>query len=104
MKQKEPACVAATLRWCNEMRAKKGKKPLKRLPKGERRNGYSCPCGKATGVFVGSGQWGHNAEESGDYFCGYIKTPKSHLLPAGVRRFVEAFDSGELPQYIAEEK
>lgn len=82
----EPAFVAETLAWCNEMRAVKGMEPLDVLPKGRRYDGASCPCGAATGLHVER----FNAFEGLSLFC---------ELPAAVRSFVDAFDNGNLPQY-----
>lgn len=87
-KAQEPAYVAATLRWCNKRRAEKGEKPLKRLPKGMRHNPYSCPCGKAAHLAVGTQTW-----------CPLDYSGPDKPLPKSVQRFVVAFDTGELPQY-----
>jgi hypothetical protein len=90
----EPAYVAETLAWCNLRRAEQGKRPLKKLPKGERRNALSCPCGAAIGLRVG--QYA--------YFTA-TKRPSTSTclgeLPPAVTRFVIAFDAGRLPQYEA---
>lgn len=85
-KIKEPAYVAETLKWCNFERKKQGKKPLKKLPKGEKDNGKSCPCGKATRLRVGTITF--DATDGQNY-----------PLPFAVIDFVAAFDSGKLPQY-----
>lgn len=80
--------ASGTLAWCNEMRALKGDAPLDRLPRGERRDGTSCPCGKATGLFVDT--------------VTYAPSPISDdyaLLPVVVQQFVELFDEGHLPEY-----
>jgi hypothetical protein len=84
----EPAFVAATLAWCNEIRAGKGMEPLERLPKGARKNPMSCPCGAATGLYVKSYRYG-------DDHLGALP------LPNAVIEFVAAFDLGVLPQYDA---
>ena len=86
-KPKEPAFVAATLRWCNARRKERGKKPLKRLPKGKRNDASSCPCGNATGLLV----WSDSFSES--------DTSNDTPIPVSVKRFVENFDNGRLPQY-----
>jgi hypothetical protein len=89
--QPEPTYVAETLAWCNERRAEQGKKPLKKLPKGYKADGRSCPCGKATGLFV-----------SMYYYCKHdeINAAFTHRrLPSAVSNFVIAFDNGKLPQY-----
>jgi hypothetical protein len=86
--KKEPQYVTATLAWCNRMRATRGDKPLKRLPKGTPKDGESCPCGTAANVFVSSDWW----SELGNF-------GPEHPTPRCVQRFVAAFDSGKLPQY-----
>lgn len=40
----------AVLAWVNKIRKKSGKRPLKQLPKGYRKDGYSCPLARATGL------------------------------------------------------
>lgn len=84
---KEPGYVAETLRWCNRKRKERGWSPLNKLPKGIRGNGESCPCGAVTGLFV-----------SKDYYVDRVAS-RSIELPRSVKRFVDAFDSGRLPQY-----
>lgn len=84
----EPPYVGETLAWCNERRVERGKKPLKKLPKGERGDGASCPCGKATGLWVGQ-----------DIYKTAIYSPTLGHIPRPVHDFVVAFDDGELPQY-----
>jgi len=84
----EPPCVAATLAWCNEMRAKYGRgEPLERLPKGKRKEPESCPCGKSTGLSVGPLSYG------------LIGKGSRLNLPELVSEFVREFDGGRLPQY-----
>jgi hypothetical protein len=83
----EPGYVTETLAWCNQRRAERGKKPLKRLPKGKRMVASSCPCGKATGLSV----FPHYYDGS---FNGWRqKTPEA------VANFIVAFDDGKLPEY-----
>jgi hypothetical protein len=82
---KEPEYVALTLRWCNGLRKKNGKKPLKKLPRGRMFEATSCPCGKATGAIVGYGFYDFNGKEG--------------IIPYSVRQFVDAFDDGRFPQY-----
>lgn len=84
----EPAYVAATLAWCNARRKEQGKRALKRLPKGMRRNARSCPCGKASGLSV----WVQFA---------YDSRQRAVPVPRAVGRFIRAFDAGRLPQYEA---
>jgi hypothetical protein len=86
--KREPRYVKKTLQWCNEERAKKGLDALDRLPLGKRGDGHSCPCGKATGLFVNSSYARDN---------GY--PTKRFAVPSAVGDFVGSFDSGELPQY-----
>jgi hypothetical protein len=87
----EPAFVAETLAWCNEIRAAQGKPPLDRLPKGKRADPKSCPCGTATGADV--------AFE----FYYLPRDRKEYSLPEPVRKFVRAFDQGMLLQYVENE-
>lgn len=85
----DPPFVAETLAWCNERRAEKNLEPLDRLPKGVRTDGRSCPCGKATGLYVYSSCYAP-AED-----------PNNTIddTPRPVQEFVAAFDNKELPQY-----
>ncbi len=84
----EPGFVAETLAWCNERRAEKGMEPLDRLPKGDREDPASCPCGKATGLWVDNRTFGPTQS-----------LHQANPLPQEVIEFVEAFDGGDLPQY-----
>lgn len=84
----EPGYVAETLAWCNARRKARGKRPVKRLPKGWIGDPFSCPCGKATGLAVGHFEW---RDERGKWIS----------LPRPVKRFVIAFDGGRLPRYEA---
>ena len=77
--------IKGTLAWCNRQRAKQGKKPLLRLPKGKRHDPASCPCGKATGLLVYS-QAAKKNDRSRKVVC---------RLPKSVRRFVLKFDRQE---------
>ncbi len=96
---REPAFVRLTLEWCNRQRAKKGRKPITRLPQGLRSNAKSCPCGSATGLSVFT-YGAHPLASDGltDYSAPRIKVPRS------VQEFVIAFDRGDLPQYVKKEK
>jgi hypothetical protein len=91
----EPKYVAETLAWCNRMRAERGKRPLKKLPKGKRVDPSSCPCGKATGLSVSyseiRSQWSPQS----------IGTSVGGSPPDAVIEFMHAFDMGRLPQYEA---
>jgi hypothetical protein len=89
MKKKEPAYVAATLKWCNERRKEKGKKPLKKMPKGRIADPSSCPCGRTADLIVGAEEWRPQGSTPDDY----------NPTPGPVRKFVYAFDAGRLPQY-----
>jgi hypothetical protein len=84
----EPGFVAETLAWCNSVRVERGLEPIDRLPKGLREEPQSCPCGRATGLWVDTRTFGTSME-----------TYEAHPLPRAVRSFVAAFDEGELPQY-----
>ena len=87
--KKDPAYVKEVLKWCNARRKEKGKKPLKKLPKGYPDDARSCPCGKATGLKV--------------YRLSYRDLDAGIFgrITKSVRRFVDAFDAGQLPQYDA---
>lgn len=84
----DPPFVAEALAWCNEIRATKGWSPLDRLPKGKRDDMLSCPCGRATGVYVGLANWGPSLSDATRFG-----------LPPSVVVFVREFDDGRLPQY-----
>lgn len=105
MSEQEPQYVAETLGWCNDRRVEKGMEPLDRLPKGQRGNGSSCPCGKATGVHVGALTWGADYNDyvernrSARLARTYGGEDRTLPLPEPVRSFVSAFDAGHLPQY-----
>jgi hypothetical protein len=79
----------ATLAWCNKIRVKLGKQPVCRLPKGERFDSSSCPCGKVTGLEVGR----LTAQRKGKQF----KTTKDVFL------FTYLFDYGYLPELEKED-
>lgn len=96
--KREPAFVRLTLEWCNRQRAKKGKKPLARLPRGIQSNAHSCPCGSATGLAVFAG----GAHPVGRH--GYVDHSVKILVPKSVEEFVIAFDAGALPQYVKKTK
>jgi hypothetical protein len=93
----EPHYVKDTLDWCNERRKEQGKEPLKKLPKGKIGDGYTCPCGKATGLYVGTRGWDVTQEEYDDSYGG----PNFKRNPESVKEFVRAFDQCKLPQYLA---
>lgn len=77
------------LAWCNERRVEKDQEPLAELPKGARNDGTSCPCGKATGLFVGRGVYAESKDEL-----------RNHPTPPCVTDFVRQFDQGLFPDLI----
>lgn len=87
------AIVNGTLKWCNRQREKKGKKPLKKLPKGEKLNPESCPCGRATGLHV-------DMESAIDNHSGLYVDHVRIPLPKSVKLFVKMFDNGQFPEYV----
>ncbi len=93
----DPPFVAETLAWCNEKRAERDLLPLSSLPLGIQSDPKSCPCGKATGLYVDQDYYTNTREE---WFRDSHKLRKK--LPFAVRDFVCAFDEGELPQYEEE--
>lgn len=90
MKRPKYLLFQQVLEWCNKIRAERGKLPLNELPKGFKADGYSCPCGLATGVFVGCFGWGETQEE--------YNSSRSKSIPSSVREFVPRFDMGEFPE------
>lgn len=89
----EPQYVAETLAWCNKRRAETGMKPLERLPKGQRGNARSCPCGAATGLYVHAASFRESRDPDAQRWP----------IPRAVTEFVTAFDGGRLPQYEEDE-
>lgn len=79
--------IEGTLDWCNEKRMQGGLELLDELPKGRKDDGYSCPCGAATQLYVGNTTYGDEEEN-----CNYP-------LPEVVEEFVALFDRGILPQF-----
>jgi hypothetical protein len=90
--------IAGCLAWCNEKRAEQGMEPLAELPKGERRNYKSCPCGDATGLAVYSCAYAYPSE---DLYVSQL-VERGQTLPPLVREFVRRFDAGRLPQFDIE--
>lgn len=84
--------IEQVLAWCNEKRAEKGMEALDQLPKGARRDGESCPCGLATGLFVGGGVYAESKEKF--YADVRIRTPDV------ITDFVREFDNGVFPDLI----
>jgi len=92
MKTPKYLLFQGVLEWCNEIRKERGiNPPLEELPKGIQMDGYSCPCGKATGVFVGTVGWAKTKEA-------YSLVPYSNPIPMIVQEFVPRFDDGEFPE------
>jgi len=81
--------VKAALNWCNEMRVQRDMEPLEDLPKGVRGDPASCPCGTATGLFVG-----HQTFSDRENVIGTV--------PYNVHCFTLKFDSGDYPEYDEE--
>lgn len=96
--------IEATLSWCNEMRAQMGMELLQELPKGTRYNGYSCPCGQATGLFVGRIAAFTEEPDGGEPSPEDFPIHKNFVceLPEEVKKFVNLFDFGDIPELIAE--
>jgi hypothetical protein len=87
--------VAGTLAWCNGIRKEKGLDPMDELPQGFRFAGASCPCGKATGMFVSRTVFWPVQEGATEQ--------NKRKLPDIVMDFVEAFDGGKFPEYEVQE-
>lgn len=79
----------ATLAWCNKIRARKGERALKALPKGTPWDPHTCPCGSACGIQVHR----HTYYKEGD------KLGKN--LPNDVSDFTFWFDIGAYPELKA---
>jgi hypothetical protein len=88
------ACIKATLKWCNERRWEKGLYPLNVLPLGKIADPQSCPCGEATGFFVGSVKYGNSV------YAINPETGSGKMLPYEVEEFVRLFDAGKIPEYV----
>lgn len=82
---------AKALAWCNARRQEKGKRPLKKMPKGRQQDQMSCPCGRTCKLWVDSLVW---------KFCDDPVYAKNRPLPKYMQRFVEKFDEGEFPHLI----
>ena len=96
MKASTQELIEATLAWCNEQREKKGDAPLTELPKGHRFDPNSCPCGKATGLFV-ERSMAFPYNEEGKIDRNYANAVK---LPPLVSRFTRVFDDALIPELI----
>lgn len=79
----------AALDWCNIQRGARGMEQLTELPKGKKADSASCPCGKATGLSVGTYTY---SDRENDILGMY--------LPIEVTRFVRAFDNNEFPELV----
>lgn len=89
---------AASLKWCNKQRQLKGMEPLTELPKGRRQDPISCPCGKATGLYVSSMCAYHPIVDNDGITSGKM----IDWLPPLVSRFVVLFDHRLIPELIDE--
>lgn len=92
-KAEKERLIAGTLEWCNAERAKQGKEPLTELPKGRVRDPLSCPCGTATGLWVGRHTFCSTDEKR------YRDKPE-YDLPIVVSLFTQEFDDGTFPELI----
>lgn len=95
--QRKAELIEATLKWCNDVRATKGKKPLKKLPKGNKKDPQSCPCGKATGLTVFTTFALANNSPNNDH---HIIDNHHIYLPPLVTQFTVQFDRGNIPELI----
>lgn len=68
------------LAFCNVRLAEQDKPAITELPAGKRIDGFSCPCGKACGVYVSNTYWNHRGAPGTSY-------------PNAPTRFVEFFDT-----------
>lgn len=86
--------IQETLDWVNrERKARYGfDKPLDDLPKGTRMSGCDCPIALALSA---------DAVTNGLVIYDWWARDESINLPAYAKEFVEAFDAGLLPQYVA---
>lgn len=99
--------VNATLNWCNDRRKERGLEPLSDLPKGQRWEGTSCPCGVACGLYVGYRNYFtarlpyRNGPLSVAVEGTYPYSEENSLgsLPGEVGSFARAFDRGFFPEY-----
>lgn len=93
--------IAATLEWCNDVRESQGKEPLTELPKGQKSDPLSCPCGTATGLAV----LRNFVVDAGEYeqrHARFLSECKLFDLPPLVSEFTTRFDEGRFPQFDAD--
>ena len=76
------------LAYVNRIRKKLGKKPIKRLPKGDKLCYGSCPIARATGCDVHS-TWMVNRN-----------TLDETRLPSYIQDWIDRFDSGKHPELV----
>jgi hypothetical protein len=88
----------AALLFANVARKKLGRKPVKRLRKGDQVSGHSCPIAKTIGgnIFV-TDLPDRGAEVTYRFENEMIAATDSKL----VRDFISNFDAGEVPELIA---
>jgi hypothetical protein len=90
--------VAGTLQWCNERRKEKELEPLDDLPKGERWDGNSCPCGNACGYYVGYSEY-YESQGPGTDDTDYPIGDGVGEIPECVAKFARNFDAKKFPEY-----
>jgi hypothetical protein len=86
--------IQGTLDWCNERRKEQGMVTLSDLPLGKRFDGSSCPCGKATGLYVGYSDYYERYDFDAD-----MPYKRLGFIPICVGTFANQFDRGEFPEY-----
>lgn len=90
-----------TLAWCNQMRQKFDMEPLTELPKGMRKNPKSCPCGAATGLWVGATFWRYPDAPPLEGITPDDREQarlEDRVLPTPVSQFIYCFDRGDYPE------
>lgn len=94
--------VKRTLRFVNRCRAIQGRKPLKRLPRGTRLDGRGC-------VIAVSLSYGSSAVSHWHSVQFPLRSSKNtpHVTvqyPEYVEEFIDAFDSGRIPELVKKGK
>lgn len=82
------------LAWCNRIRAKLGKKPVRYIRKGMRDKTCDCPLANTIGdVSLGTNDGNTNTDWREDrmFFC----------VPRVASAWIRDFDTGKLPHFIA---
>lgn len=93
--------IQGTLDWCNHIRAQENKPQLTKLPKGKIRDGESCPCGKATDLYVGRTVFLPIKEHRQAIVRNSPpKISDGEKLPRVVQEFITQFDKQEFPELI----